>query len=108
MQTLRDLADAGCNILTMGQYLQPSKENLAVERFVHPDEFDEWRVTALKSGVFKCRQWTLRKELISCRRTLRNGHGYLIEPRNTIGDCLSVTSHLSPTKMGAIPALDVP
>ena len=50
MQTLRDLADAGCNILTMGQYLQPSKENLAVERFVHPDEFDEWRVTALKMG----------------------------------------------------------
>ncbi len=49
-QTLRDLADAGCDILTMGQYLQPSKENLAVERFVHPDEFDEWRVAALDLG----------------------------------------------------------
>ncbi|MCK4535196.1 MAG: lipoyl synthase [Syntrophobacterales bacterium] len=53
-QTLRDLADAGCDILTMGQYLQPSKKNLAVERFVHPDEFDDWRVAALEmefSGV---------------------------------------------------------
>jgi len=49
-QTLRDLTDAGCDILTMGQYLQPSTENLAVERFVHPDEFDEWRVTALDMG----------------------------------------------------------
>ena len=49
-QTLRDLADAGCDILTMGQYLQPSKKNLQVERFVHPDEFDEWRVTALEMG----------------------------------------------------------
>ena len=49
-QTLRDLVDAGCDILTMGQYLQPSEENLAVERFVHPDEFDEWRVTALEMG----------------------------------------------------------
>jgi len=49
-QTLRDLADAGCDILTMGQYLQPSKKNLAVERFVHPDEFDDWRVTALEMG----------------------------------------------------------
>ncbi|MBW2631353.1 MAG: lipoyl synthase [Deltaproteobacteria bacterium] len=49
-QTLRDLADAGCDILTIGQYLQPSKKNLAVERFVHPDEFDEWRVAALEMG----------------------------------------------------------
>ncbi len=49
-QALRDLADAGCDILTIGQYLQPSKKNLAVERFVHPDEFDEWRVAALKMG----------------------------------------------------------
>ncbi|MBW2557505.1 MAG: lipoyl synthase [Deltaproteobacteria bacterium] len=49
-QTLRDLVDAGCDILTMGQYLQPSKENLAVERFVHPDEFDELRVAALEMG----------------------------------------------------------
>ena len=49
-QTLRDLADAGCDILTMGQYLQPSRKNLAVERFVHPDEFNEWRVAALEMG----------------------------------------------------------
>ncbi|MEA3486611.1 MAG: lipoyl synthase, partial [Thermodesulfobacteriota bacterium] len=49
-QTLRDLSDAGCDILTMGQYLQPSKKNLAVERFVHPDKFNEWRVAALKMG----------------------------------------------------------
>jgi lipoic acid synthetase len=49
-QTLHNLVDTGCNILTMGQYLQPSKANLAVERFVHPDEFDEWRVVALEMG----------------------------------------------------------
>jgi len=34
----------------MGQYLQPSKRNLPVERFVHPDEFDEWRAAALEMG----------------------------------------------------------
>ncbi|MDO9516022.1 MAG: lipoyl synthase, partial [Syntrophales bacterium] len=49
-QTLCDLANAGCDILTLGQYLQPSKKNLPVERFVHPDEFDEWRVAALEMG----------------------------------------------------------
>ncbi|MEA2013871.1 MAG: lipoyl synthase, partial [Thermodesulfobacteriota bacterium] len=49
-QTLCDLLDAGCDILTMGQYLQASKKNLPVERFVHPDEFDKWRATALDMG----------------------------------------------------------
>jgi len=49
-QTLHDLVNVGCDILTIGQYLQPSKTNLAVERFIHPDEFDEWRATALEMG----------------------------------------------------------
>lgn len=47
---LQDLLDAGCSILTLGQYLQPTKEHLPVERFVHPDEFDDWRKTALEMG----------------------------------------------------------
>ena len=49
-RTLSDLVHAGCNIVTLGQYLQPSKRNLPVERFVPPDEFDEWRETALGMG----------------------------------------------------------
>ena len=39
-QVMRDLRDHGCNMLTLGQYLQPSVHHLAVERYVHPDEFD--------------------------------------------------------------------
>jgi lipoic acid synthetase len=38
---MQDLRDHNVNMLTLGQYLQPSKSHLAVERFVHPDEFDE-------------------------------------------------------------------
>lgn len=49
-QTLLDLLDADCRMLTLGQYLQPSKSHLPVERFVHPDEFDQLRVTALDMG----------------------------------------------------------
>ena len=40
-QVLRDLRDHHCDMLTLGQYLQPSRYHLAVERFVHPDEFNE-------------------------------------------------------------------
>jgi lipoic acid synthetase len=49
-KTLRDLLDAGCSTLTLGQYLQPTREHLQVERFVHPEEFDSWKETALDMG----------------------------------------------------------
>jgi lipoic acid synthetase len=48
--TLKDLIDAGCRILTLGQYLQPSKAHLPVERFVSPAEFENWKDTALEMG----------------------------------------------------------
>ena len=49
-QCLRDILNAGCRILTLGQYLQPSRDHLPVARFVPPEEFDAWRDTALKMG----------------------------------------------------------
>ena len=49
-KTLADMLEAGCRILTLGQYLQPSKNHLAVERFIPPQEFEAWRKKALKMG----------------------------------------------------------
>jgi lipoic acid synthetase len=49
-QVLNDLLGAGCRILTLGQYLQPSAEHLPVERFVTPEEFEGWRKKALGTG----------------------------------------------------------
>ena len=49
-QTFKDLFKTGCRILTLGQYLQPTKQHLKVERFVPPEEFDHWRKTALEIG----------------------------------------------------------
>jgi lipoic acid synthetase len=39
LRVMADLRDAGCDILTLGQYLQPTKCHLPVARYVHPDEF---------------------------------------------------------------------
>lgn len=39
--TLADLRDAGCDFLTLGQYLQPTPEHLPVKRYLPPEEFDE-------------------------------------------------------------------
>lgn len=49
-ESLQDLHDAGCDMLTLGQYLQPSPEHLPVERFVPPEVFTEWEATAKKMG----------------------------------------------------------
>jgi lipoic acid synthetase len=49
-QTLRDVVDQDCRLLTLGQYLRPSPKHLAVERWVPPEEFDDWRERALALG----------------------------------------------------------
>lgn len=43
LATMRELAAQGTDILTLGQYLQPTREHLPVIRFVHPDEFAEYK-----------------------------------------------------------------
>ncbi len=43
IQTMQDLVNVGTDVLTLGQYLQPTKKHLKVQRFVHPDEFAELR-----------------------------------------------------------------
>jgi len=50
MRTLSDLRSVECDILTLGQYLQPSRDHLPVTRYVPPDEFAEIKVEALALG----------------------------------------------------------
>ncbi len=50
IETMKDLHSAGCNILTLGQYLQPSRKHLPVQRFVTPEEFDRFRQKGLEMG----------------------------------------------------------
>jgi lipoic acid synthetase len=50
LQVMRDLRSHGVTMLTIGQYLQPSKHHLPVERYVHPDVFDMYQAEAIKMG----------------------------------------------------------
>ncbi len=50
LQTIADLRDHDVTMLTVGQYLQPSKDHLPVARFVHPDEFQEYADYAYRIG----------------------------------------------------------
>ncbi len=49
-QVLEDLLAHGCSMLTLGQYLQPSQEHLAVKRYVSPEEFDQFAEMARSLG----------------------------------------------------------
>ena len=50
LQVMEDMAAHNVDMVTLGQYLQPSRDHLAVERFVHPDEFDEYAAIGKKMG----------------------------------------------------------
>jgi lipoic acid synthetase len=50
IQTMKDLVGVGCDVLTLGQYLQPTKKHLPVQRFVHPDEFAALRQIGYELG----------------------------------------------------------
>jgi len=50
LSTIEELARQGTNILTLGQYLQPTREHLPVVRYVHPDEFREYKVLGQAMG----------------------------------------------------------
>lgn len=50
MQTLKDLRAVGCDVVTFGQYLQPTKRHLAVDTFITPEEFKRWQEIAEDMG----------------------------------------------------------
>lgn len=50
LQTMDDLMAVGCEVLTLGQYLQPTMEHMVVEDYIHPDRFEFFRKQALQKG----------------------------------------------------------
>ena len=48
--TLSDLIRYGCDMVTIGQYLQPSSEHMPVDRYVTPEEFEQYKLIAEAAG----------------------------------------------------------
>lgn len=53
LQTMQDIRNSKVDILTLGQYLQPTKNHLPVERYVSPEKFTEFREIGLEMGFFE-------------------------------------------------------
>jgi lipoic acid synthetase len=48
--TMDDLLQAGCSILTIGQYLQPSRKNIPVTEYIEPEQFARYKTLGLAKG----------------------------------------------------------
>lgn len=53
-EVMQDMATAGVDILTIGQYLQPSKQHADIDRWVTPEEFEQWKAYAIEIGFGVC------------------------------------------------------
>ena len=50
LQTMDDLLEVGCQVMTIGQYLQPSLQHYQVREYIHPDIFEEYRIIGKEKG----------------------------------------------------------
>jgi len=50
LQLMDDVLETGCSILTIGQYMQPSRQNIAVNEYITPEKFEEYKQIGLKKG----------------------------------------------------------
>ena len=75
IQTLKDLQANGCDVVTIGQYLQPTKKHLSVIRFVHPDEFAEYREIGYSLGLDYVESGPLVRSSYHSERHVIAGYG---------------------------------
>jgi len=75
IETMKHLVDAGCDVLTLGQYLQPTKKHLPVQRFVHPDEFKELREIGYELGFDYVESGPLVRSSYHSERHVIAGYG---------------------------------
>lgn len=75
IQTLKDLRDHRVDVVTIGQYLQPTQKHLAVQRFVHPDEFSELRTIGYELGFDYVESGPLVRSSYHSERHVIAGYG---------------------------------
>ncbi|WP_298411163.1 lipoyl synthase [Hydrotalea sp.] len=75
IQTMHDLRTVDCDVLTLGQYLQPTAKHLPVRRFVHPDEFAELKEIGYQIGFDYVESGPLVRSSYHSEKHVLNGYG---------------------------------
>jgi lipoic acid synthetase len=76
-ETLSDLRTAQVDVLTLGQYLRPTPNHLNVERFVSPQQFDQYRAWALDLGFLECVSGPLVRSSYRAEQALKRNNAGL-------------------------------
>jgi len=74
METMHDLHNAGVDIVTLGQYLRPTPNHVAIERYVTPDEFDAYRQEGLEIGFLEVVAGPLVRSSYRAERVLQKNN----------------------------------
>jgi lipoic acid synthetase len=71
VETLSDLRAAGCDIVTIGQYLQPHERRLPIEKYYTPEEFDEFRREGEAMGFARVESGPLVRSSYHAKRAIQ-------------------------------------
>ncbi|MDR1130661.1 MAG: lipoyl synthase [Prevotellaceae bacterium] len=72
VETMDDLLEAGCSVMTVGQYLQPSRNNIEVSEYVHPDIFAEYQRIGKEKGFAHIESAPLVRSSYHAERHVKN------------------------------------
>lgn len=84
IQAMDDLRAVDCNILTLGQYLQPTPKHLPIERYVHPDEFAKLKEEGLKRGFRHVESGPLVRSSYHAHEQTDSAHAAMAEDNQTV------------------------
>jgi lipoic acid synthetase len=87
MEVMADLRQVGCDLLTIGQYLQPSLEHHKLVRYIHPEEFEEYQIVGEKLGFVCVMSGPLvRSSFHAAEMYISATRKSEQEPRSSVGD----------------------
>jgi lipoic acid synthetase len=72
IETMDDLLAAGCSVITIGQYLRPSKRNVEVAEYIHPQIFEEYRNIGIEKGFARVESAPLVRSSYHAERHVEN------------------------------------
>ncbi|MGO1625957.1 MAG: lipoyl synthase, partial [Halomonadaceae bacterium] len=98
MQTFDDLREIGVDIVTLGQYLQPTKNHLSVERWVTPEEFENYRQLGLAKGFMEVPSGPLVRSSYRADRVFEKNNLGLASPAAVPGQEKTDSANLIPVQ----------
>jgi lipoic acid synthetase len=73
LQTMDDLREVGCEVITIGQYLQPTLDHLPVQEYIKPEKFDHYRKEAMRRGFSQVESSPLVRSSYHAEKHARKG-----------------------------------